>query len=305
MIDNYAELSDLEREFELEMETTTEGEFEMEFEAGDDSFDQEFEAYGTSFEQEDIDQEFEAFETSFEQEDIDQEFEAAFEQDVSGEYEFGYSGGRSGEFVERLMEIGSRQFETPYEAEAAMSEVLDDIEREYFFGAIKRGLKKLSKNKLLRSLAKKGLTMGVNKFFPGLKGALQLARGNVKGALMNFGKQALGSVVPGGGAVLDAVQTIGLQPAGGGEAQERETWENYVELSREAYEQLAETLTPTAHQPAEAMRLANNAVQHAVRRARSRTAGSGRGAGHRRGQGRLVRLRVSPGERLKVLVVGA
>lgn len=287
MTNSYADFSELEREFELEMEGSSD-DFEMEFEGAPE--DQEY----------DPDLEFEQDE---EQAD---DLEVSFEQDDSEfEFEGDYGDSRSGEFVERFLEISGRQFESSYEVDEAMGEVLDDIEREYFFGAIKRGLKKLSKNKLLRSLARKGLTMGVNRFFPGLKGALQLARGNVKGALLNFGKQALGSVVPGGGAMVDAVSSLGLQ-SGGGANQERETWENYVNLSREAYEHLAENLTPRADQPAEAMRLANNAVQHAIASAQART-GTGRrpGAPPRRRRGRVLRLRVSPGERIKLMIVGA
>jgi hypothetical protein len=281
MTDNYSDLSQLEREFELEMEGSSEPDVSMEFEGPGDESEYRFE-----LEQDD---------------ELADEFESEFEQ-ADSDYEYGDP--RSDEFVDRLLEIGGRQFESPYEADAAMNEVLGDIEREYFFGALKRGLRRLSKNKLLRSLARKGMTFGVNKFFPGLQGALQLARGNVRGALLNFGKQALGTVVPGGGPLLDAVSSIGLGAAGGGGETERETWENYVNLSREAYEHLAENLTPTAHQPAEAMRLANNAVQHAIARARGRADGGRRAGGRPRG-GRVVRLRVSPGERIKLVVVGA
>jgi hypothetical protein len=275
MSNNDAALSELEREFELEMDGAPEGNLEVDFESLPD------------------DSEFELVEGSA----LQDEGSFVLNADVEQEFGEGPNGNQSSEYVERFLEISGRQFESPYEADAAMGEVLDDIEREYFFGAIKRGLKKLGKNKLLNSLAKKGLSLGVNKFLPGLQGALQLARGNVKGALLNFGKQALGSVVPGGGAVLDAVKSIGLVPAGG-EAMERETWENYVNLSREAYEHLAENLTPTADQPAEAMRLANNAVQHAIAKAKVRT------AGRSKDRGKVVRLRVSPGERIRFIVVG-
>ena len=292
MSDNYTDVSDLEREFELEMEGPQGGDFESSFEAGDGDFAHELEL-------ETDDEVHDDLELSFEQEE--------FERELQG----GLGDARSEEFVDRLLEIGSRQFESPYEADSAMSEVLDDIEREYFFGALKRGLKKLGKNKLLRSLATKGMTLGVNKFFPGLKGALQLARGNVKGALLNFGKQALGSVVPGAGAILDSVKAIGLDPVGGSE---RETWENYVDLSREAYEHLAENLTPAAHQPAEAMRLASDAVQHAIASARARAGSAGAGPAarssypqgqpHRRHHGRVMHLRVARGERVKLVIMG-
>jgi hypothetical protein len=297
MSDNYAELSDLERELELELEGTPNGDLEMEFETAAEDTEYRFELE----QDEEVPDEFE---TSYE---LDEETPDEFELDDTDHEQMNY-GDRSSEYVERLLEIGSRQFESPYEADAALGEVLDDIEREHFFGAIRNSLRKLSKNKMLRSLAKKGMTFGVNKFFPGLQGALQLARGNVKGALLNFGKQALGSVVPGGGAMLDAVKAIGLQPASGIDAQQQETWENYVNLSREAYEHLAENLTPTADRPAEAMRLANNAVQHAIARAQTRTVNSrhsGRTARHGRGHGRVLRLRVSPGERIKLIIAGA
>jgi hypothetical protein len=158
---------------------------------------------------------------------------------------------------------------------------------------------------MLRSLASKGLKAGMRRFLPGLQGALQLARGNVKGALLNFGKQALGSVVPGGAVALDAIKTIGL---GGGEnpARERETWENFVEMSREAYEHLADNLTPKADHPAEATRLASNAVQHAIRTAQMRTRQPRAGGNGRKSSGstRIVRLRVSPGERIKLIITG-
>lgn len=281
MRNDYSDLSALEREFEYEMEGASGEDTEMEFEslADDNEFEENFE-----------------FETDDELEGPDDEFEE--------NYEFEGDDDRAYEFVERFMEISGRQFETSYEVDAAMNEVLDDIEREYFFGAIKRGLKKLSKNKLLRSLAKKGMTLGVNKFFPGLQGALQLARGNVKGALLNFGKQALGSVVPGGAVMLDAVKQIGLQPGGDGEAPERETWENFVDLSREAYEHLADNLTSGAHLPGEATRLANNAVQHAIAKARRRTAPRRAMGARRRPHGRVVQLRVAPGERVKLVLIG-
>jgi len=288
MRNDLAELSDLEREFELETEAASGDDFEMEFESVTENSEYELE--------QDLEQDFEL--------ERDDDLEVSFERDDGQLGLDGFGASREQEYVERFLEISSRQFETSYEADEALGEVLDDIEREYFFGAIKRGLKKLSKNKLLKSLAQKGLTMGVNKFFPGLKGALQLARGNVKGALLNFGKQALGSVVPGGGAMIDAVQSIGLAPKEQ-EIEDRETWENYVTFAREAYEHLAENLTPKADQPAEATRLASNAVQFAIARAQARTRSGAGVAGDRRGRGRVLRLKVSPGERVKLIIVGA
>jgi hypothetical protein len=275
---DYSDFSELEREFELQMEDAPVEGFELELD-GDFELDHDDEYPDET-------------EVTFEQAE---ESETAPEGDYDDVQ-------RSREFVERLREISGRQFESSAEVDEAMNEVLDDIEREYFFGPIGRGLKNLRKSKLLTSLAKKGLKLGVNKFFPGLQGALQLARGNVKRALLDFGKQAIGSVVPGGGVMLDAAaKSIGLGGSGD-PAQERETWENYVGLARESYEHLADNLTPTADQPAEAIRLANNALQHAIAKAQARTISGG---GGRAGRGRVVRLRVAPGERIKLIITGA
>ena len=276
----YSNFSELEREFEREMEVSPPEGFE--FELGDDS------KTGEGRESGGLEEELEQYDDA----------ETMLE---SGNDE----GSRSNEYVERFLELSAREFESSAEVDQAMNEVLDDMEREYFFGALKRGLKKLGKSQLLRSLAKKGLQLGASSFLPGLQGALQLARGNVKGALLNFGKQALGTVVPGGIATLDAVKSLGLG-AGEQPASDREAWENYVTLAREAYEHLADNITATADQPAQAARLANNAIQHAIQQAQSRAVGGAGNGGLDNGRsGRILRLRVAPGERIKLIITGA
>jgi hypothetical protein len=319
MSDNYADVSGLEREFEFEMEGPQESDLKVTFESAPEESEFEFEAGAEEEIPDELEMEFEAddFETGdFEMDDFETSPE---ESDFSHEGPNDWGDGRNQEFVDRLMEISGRQFESPYESEGAIGEVLDDIEREYFFGALKRGLKKLSKNKLLRSLASKGLQMGVNQFLPGLKGAVQLASGNVNAAMKSFGNQILNSAVPGGSAMLDTVSALGLDPVATGE---REAWENYVDMSREAYEHLAENLTPNAHRPAEAVRLANNAIQHAIRQAHRRNEGlqvrqplqratfqrpalQGPSPHRLRPRGHVKRIRVSPGQRIKLLIVGA
>ncbi|TXH37037.1 MAG: hypothetical protein E6Q98_09065 [Rhodospirillaceae bacterium] len=292
------DFSQLEREFELEME---DGSIEQEFE--DMESDEEFEEDEADDEASELDEEFEQ----------DEEFEADDESgDVSGQDQ---------EYVERFLEIASREFESESEVDQAMNEVLDDMSREYLFGGLVRGIKKLGKSKILRSLAKKGLKFAAGKFFPGVEAAMQLAKGNVKGALLNIGKQALGTVVPGGTATLDAVKSLGLAAS---EYPERnqQAWENYVNLAREAYEYLADNVTEHADKPAEAARLANNAMRHAIGRAQSRAVSLHRapGRGMRRrgyhgqhglhgphgphGQARVIRLKVAPGQRIKLIIVG-
>ncbi|MDY0883486.1 hypothetical protein ACFPL7_11045 [Dongia soli] len=294
------DFSQLEREFELEMEDA--GSIEQEFD--DMESDEEFEEDEADDEAFELDEQFEQ----------DEEFESV--DDESGD-----ASGQDQEYVERFLEIAAREFESESEVDQAMNEVLDDMSREYLFGGLVRGIKKLSKNKILRSLAKKGLKYAAGKFFPGVEAAMQLAKGNVKGALLNIGKQALGTVVPGGTATLDAVKSLGLAAS---EYPERnqQAWENYVTLAREAYEYLADNVTENADRPAEAARLANNAMRHAITRAQSRAASMRRlpGRGMRRrgrhgyatslgqtvqhGQARVIRLKVAPGQRIKLIIIG-
>jgi hypothetical protein len=276
---DYSDLSELEREFELEMEDGPES---LEFELGEDT-------------EADEDREYDELEGLDEEEELEaDQAETALEREYAG-------ASRSREYVERLLELSAREFESAAEVDQAMNEVLDDMEREYFLGKL---LRKAGKSKFLRSLAKKGMQLGVRKFLPGLQGALQLARGNVKGALLNFGKQALGTVVPGGAMTLDAVKALGLG-AGESPATDREAWENYVSLARNAYEHLADNITESADRPAEASRLANNAIQHAVRQAQARANGARDSRGRRPGRlDRVLRLRVAPGQRVRLIITG-
>src|SRR5262249_18064086 len=110
MARDYSDFSELEREFELEMEDSPVEEFELEpkgdFELPDDQ-------------------------------EYDEDREAEYQPDEEAGFKGPSGGSRSDEFVDRLLELSEREFESPAEVDQAMNEVLDDIEREYFFGAIK------------------------------------------------------------------------------------------------------------------------------------------------------------------------
>ncbi|OFX02709.1 MAG: hypothetical protein A3D94_01120 [Alphaproteobacteria bacterium RIFCSPHIGHO2_12_FULL_66_14] len=238
-------LSELEREVELEMDDELEiaddeagDEGTLELESGDD-------------------------EAPFQ---VDPEFEAG--------------DGRDQEFVDRFLEIASRQFESEFEVDQALNEVLEDVAQEYLFGSIwkkaKRFGRKLANNRALGALVRKGLSVASGQL-PALKAAMQLAKGNLKGALLNLGKQAIGAAIPGGSVALGALSA--LRGGGPGEApDEHETWQNYTQIAREAFEHLGNTVNEMADQPIEASRLAANAFQHAVGRAQARAARNGGGA---------------------------
>lgn len=300
---DYAGMSDLERDIELEMDD----EFELE---GD-------EESGVDQEGSD-DQEFE-FELEGDDEASDQEADDEGGDDSEFEIEAD-ARVRDQEYVEKFMEIASRTYESEFEVDQALNETLDGLAQERLFGGLKKLGKSLLKNKMLRGLAKKGLSIASGQF-PALKAALSLAKGDLKGTLMNLGKQAITAAIPGSGAALGALNSLGFTQSESPE-DNREAWENYVQMSGEAFEHLAANINPRADQPVEANRLATNAFQHAMKRAQQRTMTGGQrpmngprsraglhpGGGRR--HGRVARITVKPGQTIvlrnarKVVVKG-
>ena len=279
----FKDISDLEREFELDMESEPPDE-----QAFESDLDQELEA--------ELDEEYGEEEGP---EDLEQEFELELEQDEDP---------REMEFAERFYELGQRQFESEFEVDRALSEVLDDMEREYFFGRlvkkVARGVsgaaKRLKKSGLVRGLIHKGLSYAGGRF-PALKAITQLARGNLKGALLPLAKTALGAAVPGGPAALAVLNALGFETAED-TAQNRFGWQNYTRIAREAYEHLADNVTMRVDEPREASQLAASAFQQALRGAQAR-AQTGPGlmrAGAGSAGRRVVRIQLRPGQKLLV-----
>jgi hypothetical protein len=269
-------MSDLEREFELDMEA------EPPDEAYEADLDEEFEA--------DLgDEEYGEEEEG--SEDLDQELELVDEELGPDEDP------REMEFAERFYEFGQRQFESEFEVDRALSGVLDDMEREYFLGGL---VKRLKKSKLVRGLVNKGLRFAQQRF-PALKAITQLARGNLKGALLPLAKSALGAAVPGGPVALGALQSLGFETAED-DPRNRIGWQNYTRMAREAYETLADNVTTRVDEPRVASQLAASAFQQALGQAQARgqaEPGLAR-ARARATRGRVIRVRLRPGQKLVV-----
>jgi len=262
---DYTGMSDLERDIELEMDD----ELELDQEGPDEEADEELEA-GDDSEAEllEVDEEADE-ETSLDQEaDFLQEAGDDAEAEIEADTRV-----RDQEYVERFLEIASRQYESESEVDQVLNETLDGIAQERLFGGIAKRFRKwgakLAKNKTLMALAKKGLAAASGQF-PALKAALSLVKGDLQSTIANLGKQAIAAAIPGGGAALGALNSLGFTQSDNPE-DNREAWENYVQLSNEAFEHLANNITPTADQPLEASRLASNAYQHALKRAQART----------------------------------
>lgn len=304
---DYTGMSDLERDIELEMDD----ELDLAQE-GDDGFGADQEGGE--------DEAFEALDADEEAADQEADDEGGFLEEVGDDSESEIEAdarGRDQEYVEQLMELASRTYESESEVDQALNETLDGLAQERLFGAFKKGWRALKNKGVLRALAKRGLSLASGQF-PALKAALSLAKGDLKSTLVNLGKQAITAALPGSGAALGALNSLGFTASESPE-ENREAWENYVQMSGEAFEHLAANITPKADQPLEANRLAANAFQHAMKRAQQRTMSSrprpsnglgARGVARGVGSGRVARITVKPGQIIvlrnvrKVLVKG-
>lgn len=249
-----ADLSQLEREFELEMDDDASGELELEFETDEGEVDEEA---GSS----------------------------AYEADEASEA-----------FAERFYELSQNTYESEFELDDDVNRLVAEMEHEFFFKGLGRRLRRAGKGLLKKAVKAAAGSLPIGK---ALQAATQLARGNLKGMLGSLAKAGLASAIPGGAVALPALKALGFEAEE--PAANREAWRNYGEVSREAFQYLAENLHEQADAPAEASRLAAAALQAGLRKGQERR----RGSGTRRreavpGGTRVIRLR--RGERLIISV---
>lgn len=250
MLENLREtdISELEREFELEMDS-----FEMneEFESDNEfEMNEEFESIG------------------------ELEYEEGSEGEADDEYEFE----AVSDYAERFYELSQRSYESVAELNEEVDGILNEMERDFFWKGAKDWLKKKGKG-----LLKKGLSYAAGQIpaLKALQGLTQLTRGNLKGFLGSLANAGLAAAIPGGAAILPALKAIGFNPTEGGGV-EKEAWDNFIEVSREAYQNLAQNLHENADHPLEASRLAQNAFQTAYKKVQSQAHLS---RSHRHGRG--------------------
>jgi hypothetical protein len=245
------DMSDLETEFELEMEG-----------------DEESASYEGSDELESLPSE--EAEADEELEDLDRE---------------------GSEYADRLFELSQREFESESELDSEVQQVLNEIEQDFFFKNIRNKWKKFKKGALGKLVSKGlSLAKSQIPAFQALKGVTSLARGDLKGLLGSLVKTGISSAIPGGGVALDALKNLGFKETEAAE-DNREAWGNVVSVAQEAYEHLANNMTDRADDPLEATRLAADAFRAGLRkngRARGRTYGGGFGL---HGKRRRIRIR--------------
>jgi len=229
---NEKDMSELEKDFELEME--------------EEPVEKE-----EPIEERELEEEFERV-AELKEERPEEEFEEIEEREEPADY------------AERFYELSLREFESEAEVDDAVNKLLNEMEREYFFKGLWKKLKKGGK-----WLLKKGIKLAKGlPVFQAVKGITQLARGNLKGLLGSLAKAGLGaavSAIPGGAAILPALKAIGFEVAEEPE-QNQEAWRNYDLLCREAFDHLASNINEKADDPIEASRLATEAFQSALKK---------------------------------------
>jgi hypothetical protein len=197
----------------------------------------------------------------------------------------------------RLFELSFRGFESERELELEVDSVLREIERDYFFGPLKKRMKQLARvgfDVASQAIPAVGVARGLAKV------AGQALRG---GGLMPLAKSALGALAastPLGAAALPALKALGfsskLLPQQSGPA-----WSNFAKLAKGAYGQLAADVARASarelEDPALPSRLATRALDAALR---ARGGGIGGGLGGGVGGGRIRRVRLRRGERLVI-----
>lgn len=285
---NDTDMSEMEREFELEMEEDDEP-------VDDEDLEEEFENL--------VELEMEEADEPVDDEDLEEEFESLMELEMEEELENEFDENEPeeeyGDFADRFYEISLEMGESELEIDAKINSLLSEMEREYLFGSLFRRIRKAKEKieKGVKRAARGGLGRLVRrvagramKGIPGiqvLKGITQLSGGNLRGLLAALAKVGLSSAIPGGGiAVPAALQALGFREVSDPE-ENREAWSNFTEVAMEAFDHLAGTLNERADDPVEANRLATDAFQTALRKHQIRAPR----VGSRKKKTRIIELR--------------
>jgi len=230
--------------------------------------------------------------------ELERQFEALREIDERPEEQFEEVEEESADdYADRFYELSQKSFESESEVDDPVNGLMTEIERDFFWKGLRKKLKKAGKGLLKKGLKLvKGLPA-----FQAVKGITQLARGNLKGMLGSLAKAGLSagiSAIPGGAAILPALKALGFEATEQEPDEQKAAWRNFVTVSKEAFDYLAENLTETSDDPPEASRLAARAFEAGYEKVRAK-------AGALHPPDRLTRvLRVRKGERIRLVIEG-
>ena len=198
-------------------------EFEREFEA-DDISSSELESYDEREVSDNEDDEYTESEVDEENDEFEYDEEADESEFEDGDYvhneilaneEYEYEDDETDTdrgYTDKLYEIMTADHENELEFEQQLNEFMHEVERDYFFKKLWKGVKKIGRSSVFRKIAgfiKKGLPLG---------DMLKLITKDPRAFIRSFGKKLalMGAnfVVPGSGAVLGSVlnQEVGKRP---------------------------------------------------------------------------------------------
>lgn len=243
-------LSEFEREFEAEFEADEiDGENEFEFEADDELED---------------DSEFE-FEGDY---DTENDLEMEFQTDNS--------------YETRLYEILNNNYESELEFENNVNEVLHEMEKDFFFGSLKKWMRKRGGIKgLLAKYAKKLPISGA------INAISAAARGDFRGALRNIASNGLLrtglSFLPGGGIAAKGLDFVNRFANSNSETEQAsmENVQEAVAVGRTAYDNLARNLV-NAESEQDVREMGRKAMQQAIMTHNGSASRNGRSTGRRK-----------------------
>ncbi len=272
------------------------------------SLEQEFEFDEEEYEADDFEHD-EDFATDYEYEVDDDdaldelENEAAFENELEDD-------GVTERFARRLHELSDRTFESPYEFEMELEAALETMEDEFMVKRLNRKRKRGKRKGLFKKILSTGAKIigGVVSKTPVgqlIKAGTSLVKGNVKAALGNLAKAAVGSVLPPG---VGGVATAAMDALGGGGPEGTEEGEirrrrrkaigRVARIARDTYREVADSLPEDFDHPLVASEVAGKALRKAMVKngVKPPAAQPAAGAHPRR---RVIKLR--PGERVVVI----
>ncbi len=295
---HHHDMSELEREFELEMDNSND--YGTDHELGAiEAHDQEY--------SEDYDEN----EYEFDEDYTDNEYESAYEFETNEDFPMTYG--------ERLFEIAQREFEAEYEMDEALSQVMEDMEREYFFknknlrNLFRKGANLVNNNAMFKNLVDKGLSAAAG-FIPGGTMALEAVKTIGKPMLQGLHNNWQGAIKTGASALAPEAagmanrfaRRLGIN-ANLPVQHNQEVFERMAQGIQRSYEFAAQHFGDQVGDPLVASRLANRAFELGIKSAiesRSNTNVSGSNAYRQSQSGvRTVRLQERPGEEIQKIVI--
>lgn len=168
-------------------------------------------------------------------------------------------------FAEQIYKLSQENFKSSNELNFRIDQIMNEIERQYFFGKLIKKFKKTALKKLIK-LSKKfirGLPV-----YRGIDTITQLSRGNLKGALTSVVKARLSSLVPGGPVSIPVLNGLNTNSELPNSVQNNlKVWRNFVNMSEYAYENLIDNFKDNAIiDPISANKIANKSFQNSIMR---------------------------------------